>query len=150
MNKVSDVITIKWYVITPLKLAHLFQYISIFQHNPWAHWHIRPNFKPVQDPRGRNRVLAFATIQERRFPAHYWAIRDLPSATSVAQTYDYVPLLQVLTEMSNRDISWGEMRPVWWADNFTTFMCRMHKNSWSLKHPGALRDCRGLSRDSFT
>ena len=38
-------------------------------------------------------------------------------------------LTQPLTEMSTRNISWGEMRPVRRAHNLTTFMCRL---SWNL------------------
>jgi len=36
---------------------------------------------------------------------------------------------QLLTEMSTRDISWGSRRPVRRADNLTTFMCRLSRNS---------------------
>ena len=37
------------------------------------------------------------------------------------------------------------MRPVRRADNLTAFMCRLHRNSGSLKHPGALRACPGIA-----
>ena len=36
---------------------------------------------------------------------------------------------QPLTEMSTRNISWGQRRPVRRADNLTTFVCRL---SWNL------------------
>jgi hypothetical protein len=32
---------------------------------------------------------------------------------------------QPLTEMSTRNISWGQRRPVRRADNLTTFTCRL-------------------------
>jgi hypothetical protein len=35
---------------------------------------------------------------------------------------------QPLTEMSTRNISWGETRPVLTADSLTTFMCRLSRN----------------------
>ena len=35
---------------------------------------------------------------------------------------------QTLTEMSTRNISWGQRRPVRRADNLTTFMCRLSRN----------------------
>jgi hypothetical protein len=38
-------------------------------------------------------------------------------------------LIQSLTEMSTRNISWGYRRPVRRADNLTIFMCRL---SWNL------------------
>jgi hypothetical protein len=38
-------------------------------------------------------------------------------------------LTQSLTEMSNRNVSWGQRRPVRRTDNLTTFMCRL---SWNL------------------
>ena len=37
-------------------------------------------------------------------------------------------LTQPLTEMSTRNVSWGQRRPVPGADNLTTFMCRL---SWN-------------------
>jgi len=37
-----------------------------------------------------------------------------------------------LTEMITRFISWGLKRPVCRAENFTTFMRRLSKNSWIL------------------
>ena len=44
-------------------------------------------------------------------------------------------LTQPLTEISTRNISWGLRRPVRWADNLTTFICRVSgnlgaSNSW--------------------
>jgi hypothetical protein len=36
---------------------------------------------------------------------------------------------QPLTEMSTRNPSWGKRRPVLRADNLTTFMCRLSRNS---------------------
>ena len=36
---------------------------------------------------------------------------------------------QLLTEMSTRDISWGSRRMVRRADNLTTFVCRLSRNS---------------------
>jgi hypothetical protein len=36
---------------------------------------------------------------------------------------------QPLTEVSTRDLSWGWRRPVCRADNLTTFMCRLSRNS---------------------
>jgi len=38
-------------------------------------------------------------------------------------------LTQPLTEMSTRNVSWGQRRPVRRADNLTTFVCRL---SWNL------------------
>jgi len=38
-------------------------------------------------------------------------------------------LTQPLTEMSTRNVSWEQMRPVHRSDNLTTFMCRL---SWNL------------------
>jgi hypothetical protein len=40
-----------------------------------------------------------------------------------------VGLTQSLTEMSTRNISWGQRRPVRGDDNLTNFMCRL---SWNL------------------
>ena len=47
-------------------------------------------------------------------------------------------LNQPLTEMSTRNISWGQRRPVRTADNLTTFMCQLSwnlgaSNSWNLR-----------------
>jgi len=36
---------------------------------------------------------------------------------------------QLLTEKSTGDISWGSRRPVCRADNLTTFMCRLSRDS---------------------
>jgi hypothetical protein len=51
-------------------------------------------------------------------------------------------LTQPLTEISIRNISWGQRWPVRRADNLTTFICRL---SWNL---GASTSCnpQGLSR----
>jgi len=38
-------------------------------------------------------------------------------------------LTQPLTEMSTRNVSWGQRRPVRRGDNIATFMCRL---SWNL------------------
>jgi hypothetical protein len=56
-------------------------------------------------------------------------------------------LTQSLTEMSTRNISWGKMRSVRWADNLTTFMCRLSWNlgaSVSWKPQGLSRPVMGL------
>jgi len=39
---------------------------------------------------------------------------------------------QTLTEMSTRDVSWGQRQAVRKADNLDTFMCRLSRNSGSL------------------
>jgi hypothetical protein len=39
---------------------------------------------------------------------------------------------QPLTEMSTRDVSWGQKRPVRRADNLTTFMYQLSRNSGRL------------------
>jgi hypothetical protein len=51
-------------------------------------------------------------------------------------------LIQPLTEMSTRNISWGYRRPVRRADNLTTFMCRL---SWNLEDSSSWNTL-GLSR----
>jgi hypothetical protein len=53
---------------------------------------------------------------------------------------------QPLTEMSTRNPSWGQRRPVRRADNLTTFVCRLSGNSSSLnllEPQGAVQACRG-------
>jgi hypothetical protein len=55
---------------------------------------------------------------------------------------------QPLTGMSTRDISWGQRQPVRRADNLTTFICRMSRNSGSLKflEPlGPAQACYGIA-----
>jgi hypothetical protein len=51
-------------------------------------------------------------------------------------------LTQPLTEMSTRNISWGQRWPVHRADNLTTFVCRL---SWNLE----ASTCPGLYRNWF-
>ena len=51
-------------------------------------------------------------------------------------------LTQPLTEMSTRNISWGQRRPVRRADNLTTFMCRL---SWNMGASDSWNP-QGLSR----
>jgi len=51
-------------------------------------------------------------------------------------------LPQPLTEISNRNISWGLRRPLRGADNLTTFMCRL---SWNLSASTSWNP-QGLSR----
>ena len=58
-------------------------------------------------------------------------------------------LTQPLAEMSTRNISWGERRPVHRADTLTTFICRLFE-IWETQTPGSLRACPGLLWDCFT
>jgi hypothetical protein len=51
---------------------------------------------------------------------------------------------QHLTEMSIRDISWGQRRPVHRAVNLATFMCQCVK-IWEAQPPGNLRACNGIA-----
>ena len=54
--------------------------------------------------------------------------------------------------MSTRNISWELKWPVLWADNFTTFMCRLFPNLMTLNSwiPLELyRDCRTLSHNQI-
>jgi len=50
---------------------------------------------------------------------------------------------QSLTGMSTRDTSWLIRRPVRRADNLTTFMCRLSRNSDSLNLRG-VQACNGI------
>jgi hypothetical protein len=58
---------------------------------------------------------------------------------------------QPLSEMSTRNISWGgggERQPGRWADNLTTFMCRLSLKSGSLNHlepSGLVHACNGIA-----
>jgi hypothetical protein len=55
---------------------------------------------------------------------------------------------QSLTEMSTRDIYWGLRRPVRRADNITTFMRRLSRNSGSLdslEPSGPVQACTGTA-----
>jgi hypothetical protein len=45
---------------------------------------------------------------------------------------------QPVTEMSTRNPSWGQRRPVFRADNLTTFMCRLSRNSRASRNPKSL------------
>jgi len=51
-------------------------------------------------------------------------------------------MTQLLTEMSRRNISWGQRRPVRRADKLTTFICRL---SWNLG-ASTFWNSQGLSR----
>ena len=58
-----------------------------------------------------------------------------------------------LTEMSTRGISWGQSRPMRSADNFSTFMYLMSRNSGILNLPvteGLNRACNEIALPSFT
>jgi hypothetical protein len=55
---------------------------------------------------------------------------------------------QPLTEMSTRNISWGVKAAVRRADNLTTFMCRLSRNSGSLNRlepSGPVQACNGTA-----
>jgi len=56
---------------------------------------------------------------------------------------------QPLTEISTRNISWGERQPVCRADNLNTFMCWL---SWNLGVSASwnYQACPYLYRDLFT
>jgi hypothetical protein len=57
-------------------------------------------------------------------------------------------LIQSLTEMSTRTISWGLRRPVRRADDLTTFMCRLSRNlgaSTSWNPQGLFRPVTGIA-----
>jgi len=49
---------------------------------------------------------------------------------------------QTLTEMSTRNISWGQSRPVRRAENLTTFMWLL---SWNLEPSGPVQACNGIA-----
>jgi hypothetical protein len=55
-------------------------------------------------------------------------------------------LTQPLIEMSTKDVSWGQRRPVHSVDNLATFVCWLFRNSGSLNllvHKGPPQACRG-------
>jgi hypothetical protein len=79
-----------------------------------------------------------------RFPIMLWKfpIDNNPSGRTMA-----LGSTEPLTEMRSRSNYWGSMRPVFKADNFTTFMWRLSWNpgvSTSFKLLGLSRCVRGL------
>jgi len=52
-------------------------------------------------------------------------------------------LTQPLTEISTRNISWGQRRPMSKADNLTTFICRLSLNLLELSWPA--QACNGIA-----
>jgi hypothetical protein len=80
-----------------------------------------------------NRKVA-GSIPDAVIGIFYW---HNPSGRTMA-----LGLTQPLTDMSTRNISWGQSRPVLTADNFTIFMYRL---SWNLGDSTSWNP-QGLSR----
>ena len=52
---------------------------------------------------------------------------------------------QPLTEVSTRNVSWEQRRPVRRADNLTTFMCRLSGSRNLLEPSGPVQACNGIA-----